>query len=114
MAGSNEEMPSLGVLLSSRPKSSIASRVESRLVGLATENLWKQKNMYGEEQPHIGNCPHCTKVIFKDATFNSEASFSMRCPHCQKTVKVQIKRKIEIITGSCNRPAEIHPNVTHK
>lgn len=52
--------------------------------------------MYREEQTHIGNCPYCTKVIFKDATFNSEASFSMRCPHCNKTVRVLIKHKIEI------------------
>ena len=52
--------------------------------------------MYKEDQPHIGNCPHCTKVIFKEATFNSEASFSMRCPHCNKTVRVLIKHKIEI------------------
>jgi len=49
-----------------------------------------------EDQTNIGNCPHCTKIIFKDAIFNSEASFSMRCPHCNKTVRVIIKHKIEI------------------
>lgn len=49
-----------------------------------------------EEKANIGNCPHCTKIIFKDAVFNSEASFSMRCPHCNKTVRVIIRRKIEI------------------
>lgn len=49
-----------------------------------------------EDQTNIGNCPHCTRIIFKDAIFNSEASFSMRCPHCNKTVRVIIKHKIEI------------------
>lgn len=52
--------------------------------------------MSREEQVGIGNCPHCTKIIFKDAVFNSEASFSTRCPHCNKAVKVIIKRKVEI------------------
>jgi len=52
--------------------------------------------MEREETVNIGNCPHCTKIIFKDATFNSEASFSMRCPHCNKTVRVIIKHRIEI------------------
>lgn len=55
------------------------------------------KNMQKDESPCIGNCPHCTKIIFKEAVFNSEASFSMRCPHCNKSVKVIIKHKIEII-----------------
>lgn len=59
------------------------------------KNLWKQ-NMDKGEQASIGNCPHCTKIIFKDAVFNSEASFSTRCPHCNKTVRVIIKPKIEI------------------
>lgn len=52
--------------------------------------------MHQEEQVGIGNCPHCTKIIFKDAVFNSEASFSTRCSHCNKAVKVIIKRKVEI------------------
>ena len=49
-----------------------------------------------ENQNNIGNCPHCTRIIFKDAIFNSEASFSTRCPHCNKAVKVIIKHKVEI------------------
>lgn len=52
--------------------------------------------MQKEEQASIGNCPHCTKIIFKDAIFNSEASFSTRCPHCNKAVRVIIKHKVEI------------------
>lgn len=52
--------------------------------------------MHKEEQANIGNCPHCTKIIFKDAVFNSEASFSTRCPHCNKTVRVIIKQRVEI------------------
>ena len=52
--------------------------------------------MYKEEQASIGNCPHCTKIIFKDAVFNSEASFSTRCPHCNKAVRVIIKQRVEI------------------
>ncbi len=52
--------------------------------------------MVKEEQSGIGNCPHCTRIIFKDAVFNSEASFSTRCPHCNKAVRVIIKHKIEI------------------
>jgi len=52
--------------------------------------------MLKEEQSSIGNCPHCTKIIFKDAVFNSEASFSTRCPHCNKAVRVIIKHKVEI------------------
>lgn len=53
--------------------------------------------MAAEESTNLGNCPHCTNIIFKDAVFNSEGRFSMRCPHCSKTLKVIIKRKIEII-----------------
>lgn len=53
--------------------------------------------MAAEEPTNLGNCPHCTNIIFKDATFNSEATFSMRCPHCNKTLKVIVKTKIEII-----------------
>ena len=53
--------------------------------------------MDSKDQTNIGNCPHCTKIIFKDATFNSEASFSTRCPHCTKAVRVIIKHKVEII-----------------
>ncbi len=49
-----------------------------------------------EDQNNIGNCPHCTRIIFKDAIFNSEASFSTRCPHCNKSVRVIIKHKVEI------------------
>jgi DNA-directed RNA polymerase subunit RPC12/RpoP len=52
--------------------------------------------MYKEEQSNIGNCPHCTKIIFKDAVFNSEASFSTRCPHCSKAVRVLVKHKVEV------------------
>ncbi len=52
--------------------------------------------MLKEEQSNIGNCPHCTRIIFKDAVFNSEASFSTRCPHCNKAVRVIIKHKVEI------------------
>ena len=48
------------------------------------------------EENNIGNCPHCTRIIFKDAIFNSEASFSTRCPHCNKAVKVIIKHRVEI------------------
>lgn len=49
-----------------------------------------------KESLSTGNCPYCTKIIFKDAVFNSEASFSTRCPHCNKSVRVLIKHKIEI------------------
>lgn len=49
-----------------------------------------------DREENIGNCPHCTRIIFKDAVFNSEASFSTRCPHCNKPVKVIIKHKVEI------------------
>lgn len=52
--------------------------------------------MHTEEQVSIGNCPHCTKIIFKDAVFNSEASFSTRCPHCNKAVRVLVKHKVEV------------------
>jgi hypothetical protein len=49
-----------------------------------------------ETTTNLGNCSHCTNIIFKDAVFNSEAMFSMRCPHCNKNLKVIIKRIIEI------------------
>jgi len=45
----------------------------------------------------MGNCPHCTKVIFRDGNFNCEAAFTTRCPHCQKPLKVIVRKKIEII-----------------
>jgi len=63
-------------------------------VGLATDHLWK--TTMDREENNIGNCPHCTRIIFKDAIFNSEASFSTRCPHCNKAVRVIIKHKVEI------------------
>lgn len=50
-----------------------------------------------EQTTNIGNCPHCTKIIFKDAVFNSEATFTTRCPHCNKSVKVIIRHKVEIV-----------------
>lgn len=53
--------------------------------------------MEAEEPTNIGICPHCTNYIFKDAVFHSEGRFTTRCPHCNKTLKVIIKRKIEII-----------------
>ena len=49
------------------------------------------------DESNVGNCPHCTKVIFRDAVFNSEAVFITRCPHCQKPVKVCIRKKVEIV-----------------
>ncbi len=49
------------------------------------------------DESNVGNCPHCTKIIFRDAVFNSEAVFITRCPHCQKPVKVCIRKKVEII-----------------
>jgi len=49
------------------------------------------------DESNVGNCPHCTKVIFRDAVFNSEAVFVTRCPHCQKPVKVCIRKKVEVI-----------------
>lgn len=57
----------------------------------------KNKNSMDKDEPNVGNCPHCTKVIFRDAVFNSEAIFVTRCPHCQKPVKVCIRKKVEII-----------------
>ena len=72
---------------------SIANRTETYKSG------WQQttsgKTTMDREE-NIGNCPHCTRIIFKDAVFNSEASFSTRCPHCNKAVKVIIKHKVEI------------------
>lgn len=53
--------------------------------------------MYIDGKADIANCPHCTKIIFKDATFECGASFSTRCPHCNKAVRVIVKHKVEII-----------------
>jgi hypothetical protein len=50
-----------------------------------------------KEEYNVGNCPHCTKVIFRDGKFNSEATFTTRCPHCQKPLRVTIRKRIEII-----------------
>ena len=50
-----------------------------------------------KEEYNVGNCPHCTKIIFRDGKFNSEATFTTRCPHCQKPLKVTIRKRIEII-----------------
>lgn len=55
-----------------------------------------------EEKLNIGNCPHCTKIIFKNGAFNSNASFTMRCPSCQKLLHIEIRTKIEIVI----KPAE--------
>ena len=71
--------------------------MNQRLVGLAPEHLRNKTRMAAEEPTNLGNCPHCTNIIFKDAVFNSEATFSMRCPHCNKTLKVIVKTKVEII-----------------
>jgi DNA-directed RNA polymerase subunit RPC12/RpoP len=48
------------------------------------------------EPADIANCPHCTKIIFKDAVFECGAMFSTRCPHCNKSVRVIVKHKVEI------------------
>lgn len=61
-----------------------------------------------KEEFNVGNCPHCTKVIFRDGKFNSEATFTTRCPHCQKPLKVTIRKKIEIII------VPIEPKPGHK
>ena len=50
----------------------------------------------------VGNCPHCTKVIFKNGLFASDSSFMMRCPSCKRLLEIEIKTKIEIII----KPAE--------
>jgi len=68
--------------------------------------------MEAEESPNLGNCPHCTNIVFKDAVFNSEGRFSMRCPHCSKTLKVIIKQKIEItILPATQEKKKIGPGV---
>ncbi len=55
-----------------------------------------------QDQLNIGNCPHCTRIIFKNGAFNSDASFTMRCPSCQKLLEIEIRTKIEIVI----KPAE--------
>ena len=50
-----------------------------------------------KEELNVGNCPHCTNILFRDAEFNSDATFMTRCPHCQKSVKVCVRKKVEII-----------------
>ena len=50
-----------------------------------------------KEESNVGHCPHCTNTLFRDAKFNSEATFTTRCPHCQKPLKVTVRKKIEII-----------------
>jgi len=50
-----------------------------------------------KEESNVGSCPHCTRTIFRDAVFNSDATFMTRCPHCQKSVKVCVRKKVEII-----------------
>ncbi len=78
------------------PRSSVATRP------LESETGWPRisgcKPMAAEElTTNLGNCPHCTNIIFKDAVFNSEATFSMRCPHCNKNLKVIIRQRVEIV-----------------
>jgi phage FluMu protein Com len=55
------------------------------------------------QQLNIGNCPHCTKIIFKNGAFASNASFTMRCPSCQKLLEIEIRTKIEIIIKPVER-----------
>ena len=67
-----------------------------------------------EPTTNLGNCPHCTNIIFKDAVFNSEATFSMRCPHCNKTLKVIVRTKIEIVilpAGNETKPKRPGPGL---
>jgi len=42
------------------------------------------------------NCPYCTNILFKNAVFKDESSFTMRCPHCGKMIKLEIKKKTEV------------------
>jgi len=56
-----------------------------------------------QDQLNIGNCPHCTKIIFKNGAFSSNASFMMRCPSCQKLLEIEIRTKIEIVIKSAAR-----------
>lgn len=57
----------------------------------------RNKTSMDKEELNVGNCPHCTNVLFRDAEFNSDATFMTRCPHCQKSVKVCVRKKVEII-----------------
>ena len=50
-----------------------------------------------KEESNVGSCPHCTSTIFRDAVFNSDATFMTKCPHCQKSVKVCVRKKVEIV-----------------
>ncbi len=42
------------------------------------------------------HCPHCHKLILKDANFSNEAQFEISCQHCHKPVLVQVKNEIVI------------------
>jgi len=46
------------------------------------------------------HCPHCTEVLFKNARFEEDTSFTMPCPHCKKpiSIKVRIEKTPHIIT----------------
>lgn len=56
-----------------------------------------------QEQLNIGNCPHCTNIIFKNGVFSSNASFTMRCPSCKKLLEIEIKTRVEIIIKPAGR-----------
>lgn len=56
-----------------------------------------------QEPLNIGNCPHCTNIVFKNGAFNSNASFTMRCPSCQKLLEIEVRTKIEITIKQAER-----------
>lgn len=46
------------------------------------------------------HCPHCTEVLFKNARFEEDTSFTMPCPHCKKPISIKVQvEKIPHITA---------------
>lgn len=85
-----------GARLGSVARFSIAGW-KATLHGLAHQNNLNETNSMDNEELNVGNCPHCTKTLFRDAVFNSDATFMTRCPHCQKSVKVCVRKRVEIV-----------------
>lgn len=57
-----------------------------------------QQNKIKIKEGSTINCPYCTDILFKNASFKDEGELQTVCPHCGKAVLVIIELELRIKT----------------